>query len=104
MIRASEWRPLPRNSLLGFVSLHLEPSGIVLHDCSLHRLGDREWIGLPAKPQVDRAGLQRKDPATAKTLYQPVVEIPNKAARERFQIVALAAVHALLASAEERAA
>lgn len=96
MIRALDWRPLERNSLQGFVSLALEPSGLVLRDCALHRREDREWIGLPGKPQVDREGRQRQDPKTGKALYTPVIEIPDKASRERFQQAALAAVHALL--------
>jgi hypothetical protein len=99
MIRASNWRPLDRHSLQGFVTLTLEPSGIVLHDCTLHGKGDREWIGLPGKPQVDRDGQPRKDPATGKALYIPVVSIPDKAARERFQTAALAAVRQLLGGA-----
>src|ERR1041384_5042397 len=97
MIRASDWRPVQKNSLQGFVTLHLAPSGLVLYDCSLHRRPDgKEWIGLPAKPQLTRDGQQRKDPATDKVLYVPVVEITGKEARERFQAAALAAVHALL--------
>jgi hypothetical protein len=99
MIHASNWRPLKRNSLRGFLSLTLEPSGIVLHDCALHRKGDREWIGLPGKPQMDRDGQQRKDPTTGEALYTPIVEIPDKDARQRFQNAALDAVRELLGGA-----
>src|SRR3954451_5576845 len=99
MIRASDWRPMQRNSLQGFVTLKLEPSGIVLHDCTLHQKDGREWIGLPGKPQMDREGQQRKDPNTGKVLYTPVVEISDKTQRERFQQAALAAVHELLGGA-----
>jgi hypothetical protein len=100
MIRASDWRPMERNSLKGFVTLALEPSGLVLHDCTVHRTPDgREWIGLPGKPQIDREGQPRKEPATGKTLYVPVVEIQGKDARERFQAAALVAVHQLLGAA-----
>jgi hypothetical protein len=100
MIRASDWRPMPRNTLRGFVTLTLEPSGLRLHDCALHRNGDREWIGLPGKPQINRDGQQRKDPTTGKALYTPLVEVPDKDARERFQRAALAAVHELLDGGE----
>ena len=97
MIRASDWRPVQKNSLQGFCTLHLAPSGIVINDCSLHRMPDgREWIGLPAKPQIDRDGQQRKDPTTGKPLYVAIVEVRGKAERERFQQAALAAVHVLL--------
>jgi hypothetical protein len=96
MIRASDWRPFLRNTLVGFVKLTLEPSGLVLNECALHRKDDREWIGLPGKPQIDRDGQPRKDPATGKLLYSPVVEIPDKQARDRFQRAAIGAVRVLL--------
>jgi hypothetical protein len=97
MIRASDWLPMERNSLRGFVKLHLEPSGLVLNDCTYHRRPDgAEWIGLPGKPQLDREGQHRKDPTTGKALYTPVVEVGGKEARERFQRAALAAVQALV--------
>ena len=100
MIRASDWRPMQRNSFQGFVTLTLEPSGIVLHDCTFHRTSEgKGWVGLPAKPQLDGERQHRKDPTTGKLLYTPVVEIRGKEARERFQAAALAAVHELLGDA-----
>jgi hypothetical protein len=90
---------MERNTLRGFVTLTLGPSGIVLNDCSVHRTPDgREWIGLPGKPQLDQ-GQHRKDPTTGKPLYVPVVEIRGNEARERFQQAALAAVRQLLGDA-----
>jgi len=94
-MRASDWRPLERNTLRGFFVLHL-PSGLVLHDCTLHRKDDREWVGLPGKPQIGADGLPRKDPNTGKPLYTVIVELPDRKVRERFQAAALEAVHALL--------
>jgi hypothetical protein len=89
-----------RHTLQGFCTLELEPSGLALHGCTVHRMPDgREWIGLPAKPQLDRDGQHRKVPATGKPLYVPVVEIEAKEARERFQTAALAAMHQLLGAA-----
>src|ERR1051325_4979374 len=100
MILASDWHPLERHTLRGFVTLALDPSGLVLRDCTYHRHQDgREWIGLPGKPQLDTNGQQRRDPATGKALYVPVVEIPDKDARERFQRAALEAVHRLIGGA-----
>src|SRR5262252_6053004 len=96
MIVASDFRPMQRNTLQGFVTLMLEPSGLVLQECAVHRKGGREWIGLPGKPQIDRDGQPRKDPATGKQLYVAIVEIPDREARARFQQAALAAVRRLL--------
>jgi hypothetical protein len=97
MIRASNWRPLERNTLQGFVTLHLEPSGLTIHECTYHRSAScSDWVGLPARPQLGKDGQQRKDPANGKPLYQPIVEIRGKKQRERFQTAALAAVRTLL--------
>jgi hypothetical protein len=90
---------MDRATLRGFLTLTL-PSGLVLHDCTWHvHPNGTEWIGLPGKPQIDKDGQQRRDPATGKVMYSPVVEVPGKEARERFQAAALAAVHALLGGA-----
>jgi hypothetical protein len=98
-ITASDWRPMVRNTLRGFVTLTLRPSGLVLRECAAHEQGERRWIGLPGKPQLDQDGRHRIDPATGKKLYTPVVEILGKEERDRFQRLALAAVHRLLGEA-----
>jgi hypothetical protein len=93
-ITASDWVPRQSNTLRGFCNLRL-PSGLVLRDCSVHQQGDRRWVGLPGKPQIDSEGRHRTD-AAGKRLYVPTVEIPDPARRERFQAAALAAVDRLL--------
>jgi hypothetical protein len=96
MIVASDWRPVTKNSLAGFCTLELNPSGLILRDCSLHeRPEGRRWVALPAKPVLDSSGMHRKDPATGKPLWLPVVEIKGKAERQRFQNAALAAIDKL---------
>jgi hypothetical protein len=96
MITASDWRSISKNTLLGFVTLTLSPSGLVLKECSLHARPDgKRWIGLPSRPQIDSEGRHRKDPATGKALWLPVVEIKDKAERERFQTAALVAIDKL---------
>jgi len=87
---ASDWMPLERNTLRGFFPLQLR-SGLVLNDCTLHEKGDRRWVGLPGKPQIDSDGRQRVD-ATGKKLWTPAVEVPGKEPQSRFQRAALAAV------------
>jgi hypothetical protein len=96
-IVATDWRaPENRGSVRGFVTLWL-PSGLVLRDCTFHQQGERRWIGLPGKPQIDAAGRHRVDPTTGKRLYLPVVEIPDWRVRARFQEEALLAIARLLA-------
>ena len=91
---ATDWKPLQRNSLQGFFTLHMA-SGLVLHECSFHQKDGKSWVGLPGKPQVTSEGKHRTD-QNGKRLYTPVVEIPDKEARARFQTAALAAVSTLL--------
>lgn len=98
MITAKDWRPHASNTLLGFVTLRLSPSGIVLHDCTLHEKNGQRWISLPGRPQLDAEGRHRIDPSTSKKPYTAIVEIAGKAEREQFQRAALAAVDRLLGS------
>jgi hypothetical protein len=97
-VLASDWRPIERNTLKGFFTLEL-PSGLVIKECSFHHKDGREWVGLPGKPQLDRDGTPRRDAATGKLLYTNVIEIPDRAARDKYQAAALAAVHAMLGAA-----
>jgi hypothetical protein len=70
-------------SLRGFVSLRL-PSGMVLHDCTLHeRAGGARWIGLPARQYTQKDGT---------TAYQRLVDFASKEAHARFQKLAKDAV------------
>jgi hypothetical protein len=96
VIDASDWRPMQRNTLEGFLTLTLRPSGIVLRECSLHVKGEKRWIGLPSKPQIDAEGRHRTDPETGRKLYSPLIEILGKDEKARFQAAALAAVDKLL--------
>jgi hypothetical protein len=95
MITADDFRSVVRNSLQGFLTLKLSPSGFVLRECTLHEKNEKRWIGLPSKPQLDSKGRQRKDP-NGKGLWVPVVEVVGKDERALFQREALAAIDRLL--------
>ena len=95
MITASDWREVAKNSLQGFWVLTLSPSGIVLRDCALHERDGKRWVSLPSRPPLDAEGRHRKDPATSKALWLPVVEIRGRDQRERFQTAALVAIDKL---------
>jgi hypothetical protein len=93
-MRASGWRPHLSGSLQGFFNLRLA-SGLCLNDLTLHQQGEKRWIGLPGKPQLDPDGVHRRN-GEGKKLYTPVVEIPDRARRDRFIVEALAAVDRML--------
>src|SRR5262245_41191585 len=96
-ITASSWREFQKNTLRGFITLTLSPSGLIIRDCTFHEKGGARWIGLPGKPVLEADGHHQTD-VDGKRLYVPVVELPDTAARGRFQTAALAAVDALLES------
>jgi hypothetical protein len=93
-MRASGWRSVLSGSLQGFFDLQL-PSGLVLNGCMLHERDGNRWVGLPGKAQIED-GRQRLDPKTGRPAYTPVVEIPDRAVRDKFTEQALAALDRLL--------
>lgn len=84
-----EWRPLRRNSLLGFASVRL--GAMILRDVTVHHDSGSYWAGLPAKPRLAKGGETMKD-EKGKVLYTPVVEWANKQTAKRFSDGVIAAV------------
>jgi len=95
---ASDFRVVENNTLRGFFTLELA-SGLVLHECALHESGEKRWVALPAKADLDAEGRQRRS-VDGKKMYKPVVTIPDRARRNRFQKQALEAVDRLLIKGE----
>jgi hypothetical protein len=83
--------PLCRNTLRGFVVAIVPEMRMRIHDLSIHEQDGKRWVGLPAKPQIDRSGAVRKD-ARGKTLYVPILEFSDKVTRDAFSTRVVAAV------------
>jgi DNA-binding cell septation regulator SpoVG len=89
-VRIIDWRPLRRNSLLGFAKVEL-PSGLVIADVTI-LTGDRgPWASPPSKPMVDRDGIVLRD-EKHKIRYQPIIEFTSKTVRDRFSDQVIAAL------------
>jgi hypothetical protein len=82
-LRVIAWRPLRKNTLLGFVSIELA-SGLQIIDCTVHRSSGRLWIGMPAKPQIDSEGRQKRDPNTGKPSFTSVNQWRDRETSDRF--------------------
>lgn len=78
----TDWKAYEKNTLRGFLSLTL-PSGLVIHNCTLHQKDGARWIGLPARQYSKDDG---------STSYTPLIEFAAKEVRLRFQVAALEAV------------
>jgi hypothetical protein len=72
-------RKLSKGSLRGFFDLEL-PSGIKLNGCQLFEKDGRRWIGLPSKEWVKPDGSKS---------WVPIVEIPDRADRDKFNAAVL---------------
>jgi DNA-binding cell septation regulator SpoVG len=79
MITISNARMVTKGSLLGFFDVTLD-SGLKLNGCQLFEKDGRRFIGLPSKEWVKSDGSKS---------YVPIVEIPDRDARQKFQAAVL---------------
>ena len=87
-----DWRPLKKNSLLGFAKVEL-PSGMVLLDVTI-LTGERgPWASPPSKPMLDREGAALKD-AAGKLRYSPIIEFTSREIRDRWSAAVIDAMRA----------
>lgn len=77
-----EWRPVRKNSLLGFVTVRLGKN-LLFHDAPLMRSGGRQWVAMPSKPRLNRDGTPLLG-QNGKPLWQPIVSWGDKEAADRF--------------------
>ena len=87
----TEWRPMRKNSLLGFCSVRM-PSGMQIADNSVHQRDGKLWVSPPGKPQLDRDGVAIRDATTGRIKYGPIVTFETKAIGDRFSSQVIAAL------------
>jgi hypothetical protein len=86
-ITVSNWKPLERCGLRGFLTTTL-PSGLILNNRQLLETEGRRWIGVPSQRfQSKNGGIN----------YVLIVEFTTIRARNQFQAEALRAVERYLA-------
>ena len=49
-IEIKEFRPYQQNTLQGFVTVLLQPSGLEIRDLTYHVKDGNRWLNMPAKP------------------------------------------------------
>jgi hypothetical protein len=74
MFTISNARKLNKGALRGFFDVEL-PSGLKLNSCTLLEKDGKRWIGLPSREYTKTDGTKA---------YQPIVEIPDREARDKF--------------------
>jgi hypothetical protein len=90
-ITCREFRPLRRNTLLGFAEVTIAEFDLTIKEVAIHEKNGSRWAAPPAKPQ-SRDGAVVKDATTGKVVYTPIVELGSREARDRFSAAVIAAV------------
>jgi hypothetical protein len=55
LMTISNWKTFTKNTLRGFFTITL-PSGMTIHNCSLHEKNGQRWIGLPTEKYTKKDG------------------------------------------------
>ena len=79
---ATNWKPLRKGSLIGFVSVSM-PSGITIHEISVLETNGKFWASPPSKPMIDRHGVVMIDDA-GKRRYSALIEFADRDTRSRW--------------------
>jgi hypothetical protein len=90
-VRIEEWTPRRSNTLFGFVTVVIPEMRLRIVDLTVHESGDRRWVGLPGKPQIDKDGGTRHDDR-GKVLYATVLQFTDRATRDAFSDRVIAAL------------
>jgi len=89
-MKIRDWRPLRKNTLLGFAKTE-SPSGMIISDVTVLAGEKGPWASPPSKPMVDRTGAVMKD-ANGKVRYVPIIEFTSKEIRDRWSAAVIAAM------------
>jgi len=81
-IEIKSFRKYEKNTLKGFLTVLLQPSGIEIRDLTLHSKNGKRWLNMPSKPYE----------SDGETKYQYIVFFPDKDRAKKFQEAALNAL------------
>jgi hypothetical protein len=82
-VRIEEFTPRRSNTLFGFVTIVIPEMRLRIIDLPVYESGGRQWVNLPAKPQIDKDGAARRDDR-GKLLYATVLQFTDRSTRDAF--------------------
>jgi hypothetical protein len=85
-----DWRPMRKNSLLGFAKVEM-PSGLVISDVTILTSDRGFWASPPSKPMIDREGVAMRDDK-GKLRYSPIIEFASREIRDRWSAAVIEAL------------
>ena len=91
-ITCADWRPMRKNTLLGFARIRIAEMRLVIHDVAVHEKNGILWAQPPSKPWLKDGALITGE--GGKVQYSPIFEFDGREVREAFS---RAVVNAVLA-------
>jgi hypothetical protein len=90
-VQVENFKPLRSNSLYGFADVLIPEIRLRIKEASVHQSHGRRWIGLPAKPQIDREGRVRHD-ERGKAAYVNILQFTDRDTGDAFSDRAIEAL------------
>ena len=90
-VKVENFKPLRSNTLFGFATIVLPELHLRILDATVHESHGKRWIGLPAKPQIDREGAVRRDDR-GKIAYSAIQQFTDRTTSDAFSARAIAAL------------
>lgn len=87
----TNWKPMDRNSLRGFLSAQF-PSGLIVHEVSVHASNGKVWASPPSKPLIDGTSGNALRDGDGKIRYVPLIAFSDKSLRDRWSKAVVEAV------------
>src|SRR5882672_10421325 len=90
-----DFRAFTKNTLRGFATVEL-PSGLIIHEISVHTQNGKSWVAMPAAPQTTNGTVRV---VAGKPQYKKLIGWKDRDLSDRFSEVVVAAVRAAHPSA-----
>ena len=82
-VRVDAFKPLRSNSLFGFADLTIPEVRLKIKEATIHQSHGRRWVGLPAKPQLNKDGCAITDDR-GKRVYSSILQFADRKTSDAF--------------------
>ena len=91
-LKCTDFRRYTSGTLLGFGTFENTDTGMAIGDCPIHEKNGKRWVGMPARPMLDRD--RNLITEGGKVQYAQVITFTTKEARDVWVGQALRALEA----------
>lgn len=83
MIKIINYKPINKNTLVGFVDISIPQFGLEIYGCTHFKKGSQEWVSFPQKEYTDKEGVKK---------YLSIVRFKDRNESDKFSKEALQAI------------